>query len=140
MAMKNVLSRGTLLFLLLPVRETKRKSRLFTPLKFQELKFTVIPCTNLNFKFEPKYPRWYAKHGRLNLGEVKVPYLFEDDPESGVLVLRDYSIPVLWPWDLIHWRFQQGILNSWITNNPEKAHMKCQASRPLFGNFCLGGG
>lgn len=66
--------------------------------------------------------RWYEKHANIALGEVSIPRLVEREGADGHrLELQQRPLPVLWPWDMLHWRESIGCLGSWIADKPELA-------------------
>lgn len=72
--------------------------------------------------------RWYENHANLPLGEISIPHLVEcsgSETDTPSLEVVDRTIPILWPWDMIHWRDNIDKLGDWIADKPEKAFLKC---------------
>ena len=60
--------------------------------------------------------------------QVSIPHLLElEGPDGPQLEVLDRSIPILWPWDLFHWRDSIAFLGCWMADKPELAGMKCLA-------------
>ena len=72
--------------------------------------------------------RWYEKFSNIPMGEVSIPHLLEREGHDGPqLEVLDKPIPILWPWDLLHWRDSIQFLGCWIADKPDLAGMKCLA-------------
>lgn len=73
--------------------------------------------------------RWYESHANIPLGEICLPHLLETEGLDGTgtprLEIVDRNIPIIWPWDILHWREGINQLGNWIADKPEKASMKC---------------
>lgn len=70
----------------------------------------------------------YEKWSNIPMGQVSIPHLLElEGPDGPQLEVLDRSIPILWPWDLFHWRDSIAFLGCWMADKPELAGMKCLA-------------
>lgn len=63
--------------------------------------------------------RWYEKRRALYTGSISIPHLLEKYIDGdAVLEVSDRNIPILWPWDSLHWRDSTGLLGCWIADSP----------------------
>ena len=51
-----------------------------------------------------------------------------ENAEGHHLDVVDRDIPILWPWDVLHWRDTINFLGCWIADQPHRAGEKCMAS------------